>query len=825
MWGCRSGFRERTAGGGAAAAAVVLWAGWRVWWRGVAGLSVVVALLVVQTQALAQGAVPGPLEVRPSPAEARWIARHPEVVFGLTREFPPFYVREGGSDRVHGFAVELMARWTERLGLRMSLRHYDSFHELRAALARGEVDAAPFAPIEVGVTDGLPVSRPVFGGNLVVASRRDVADTSAAGGFAGRRVAVEAGGSVEAMLRQRFPQARLQAFAHAEDALRAVASGGADLYIGLQQVAVFHVERLLLANIELRANLGPVALGVIGSAAAAPLVSMLQRVDEALPQELRQRLAQRWLPAGSTRLPLPAASAPLSAPELAWVREHGRLRVGYDPVFAPVTLRGELGDFSGYGADLLRLLTDRSGLSVVQEVAAPFATLYERGRRGELELIVGMGRSVARRQDYDFVGPFLRTPTVLFTRPGEQRRVADSDDIGALRLALLRQHFLLPELRVRHPGLQVLELDRQDQVLAAVAEGSADVGLGNLYVVNGLIEHRFAGKVALSGVVSNGDSELYLGVPRQLPELTRVLTRALESVDASELAVLRARWLAREVPVGPDWGAVLLWVGPVVAGLVLLAVVLWLGLRRLQRAHAGELAARERAEEAVQARGRFLAYLSHEVRGTLGAVGSGAELLRTEADPALRERLLEAIARSSSGLLELLETTLSAERALQGGATLHPQDTDLAAWWHDTLLPLRLSAEVRRLDFVDEGGGPRGHARIDPVRLRQVVQNLAGNALKFTEQGEVRLQALVLEDGGERRLRVSVRDTGPGLSEGDRERLFQPYAQGLEGRRAAQGAGLGLALSAQLVQAMGGHLRCLPAPRGAHFELELPLAG
>lgn len=759
-----------------------------------------------------------------SPSEQQWLAAHPTLRVGLTRDFPPFYVRDPHSDQAHGFVLELLSRWTQRLGVATTLHHYDSFDELRAALQRGDVDLTPFAALERGLASGLPVGAPVMSVPLVMAARRDVPDISPTADFAGRRVAIEMGSSIDQTLAARFPQLHLQRHATAREALQAVATGSADIFIGFQHAAVYHIEHELLANVQLRASLGPVPMGPVVAPGRELLASMLDKAAAEGGATERDRLARRWLPAGSTRLPLPAASALLSEPEQRWVARNGQLRVGYDPSFAPVSLRAPLGDFTGFGPELMRLLAGKAGLTIAQEVGLPFAELYERGRRGEIEVLVGMARTVARRDDYDFVGPFLSTPTVLFTRAGEQGQVVDTADIGVRRLALLKSHFLLPELRLRHPRLSVVELDRQDQVLSAVAEGAADVGLGNLYVVNELLERRYAGRVALSGVVSGGDSELYLGVPRGRPELTRVLARALESVNDSELATLRARWLAREVPTSPDWRELLSLIGPLVAVPVLVALLLWLGQRRLRRAHEAEQLARRQAEDSIAARGRFLAYLAHELRGALGAVSSGAQLLRGQDDPARRDRLLQAIGNSASNLLQLLETTLGYEQSLQGRLSLQPTAVALGPWWRETLDPARLASQAKGLGFVEESRGlDDASAHLDGVRLRQVVQNLLNNALKFTAEGEVRAGAWVIKEPGPARLRIEVQDSGPGLSATDREHLFQAYAQGEQGRRAHQGAGLGLAISAQIVRAMGGEIACLEAERGAHFAVEVPL--
>jgi len=247
----------------------------------------------------------------------------------------------------------------------------------------------------------------VLATQLVLAARRDVPDVSVTDGFGGRAVAVETGSSTEALVRARYPQARLLPFADVRSAVRALAAGQADLFIGYQHLIVYHVEKELLANVELRSTLGPGAtpLGPAVSSREPVLHGILDKAIASVSTVDQSRLAARWLPAGSTAVRLPAVAAELTAAKREWVERHGRLRVGYDNSFAPITSGGALGEFRGLGAEVFKLAAQKVGLQIEQEVGGSFAEVYQRGVAGELDVIVGMARSPSRRQDYDFVGP------------------------------------------------------------------------------------------------------------------------------------------------------------------------------------------------------------------------------------------------------------------------------------------------------------------------------------------------------------------------------------------------------------------------------------
>lgn len=197
-----------------------------------------------------------------------------------------------------------------------------------------------------------------------------------------------------------------------------------------------------------------------------------------------------------------------------------------------------------------------------------------------------------------------------------------------------------------------------------------------------------------------------------------------------------------------------------------------------------------------------------------------SELLLAEPMPAPQRSRVEAIHRAGNHLLRLVNDALDIARIEAGRLDLDTQDFDLRALADDVLALMRPLAERRGLGFhcVWAGDAPaRLHG--DAQRVRQIVLNLVGNAIKFTEQGEVRLTFRGLSPVG---VCVDVQDTGPGLGEAQRARLFQRFEPG--NVRRYGGSGLGLAISQELAVLMGGRIELIdPEERGCHFRVRLPL--
>jgi len=507
-----------------------------------------------------------------TPEETAWVAAHPVVTFGWTGGLPPYFTFDAEASEPQGFAAEMLVQAAERAGFHVAHRRYPNLAAVHDAVRRGEVAGVAFvsAPVEKDTADLLP-TRPMISANMVLAVRRDIPDISPASNFGGYRVAVESGSGADQMLRRRFPNAKVVRHDTPELALRAVASGDADLFIGFRHVAVHYIESLLMANVQVRGTLGP------GLSALGPAVSrdepMLQAVlDKALARiTLRERgyLASRWLPPDIDFDERPKAS--LIPAERDWVDNHGRIRVGYDTAFAPITLQTDMTEMRGLGADFIRLAAGKVGLVIESESGGSFADIYQRGIDGDLDVLVGAARTSTRRSHYDFVGPFLRVPTGIVTATENGLLATRLDELGRRRLALLEAHFLIPQLRTRYPSLQLLTFPTQEAVLEAVADGRADAAIGNLKVVNQLINDRFTGRVKVTGTVPDADSELYFAVRRDRPELTRLLRKGLDAVSDEEAREIERRWLV----IQPESGVAVLQVLRIVA--VGSAVVLWLG--------------------------------------------------------------------------------------------------------------------------------------------------------------------------------------------------------------------------------------------------------
>jgi signal transduction histidine kinase/ActR/RegA family two-component response regulator len=239
------------------------------------------------------------------------------------------------------------------------------------------------------------------------------------------------------------------------------------------------------------------------------------------------------------------------------------------------------------------------------------------------------------------------------------------------------------------------------------------------------------------------------------------------------------------------------------------------------RLEQGQRQARESAEAANRSKSEFLSRMSHELRTPLNAVlGFGQLLELDELNPSQQESV-EQIIKGGRHLLELINEVLDISRIETGTLPLSPEPVLVSDLVHDTLALMRPLADHRNIHIVgDDANTANIHVLADRQRLKQVMLNLVANAIKYNHEGGT--VAVSCESVDPDQLRIHVSDSGPGIRSEDLENLFVPFERLGAERSEVEGAGVGLALSRRLTEAMGGTLDVSSTyGEGSRFSVQL----
>jgi two-component system sensor histidine kinase EvgS len=543
-------------------------------------------------------------------------------------------------------------------------------------------------------------------------------------------------------------------------------------------------------------------------------------------------VAAACLAAGAIIVCAGAAAEPTSAPsfveltpeEKNWLTAHPVIRIGAETNYAPYEFQDSRGRFVGVVADYLDIIRYKLGTRFQVTQLPDFGTLENKLRKKELDVVLAVAHSADREEFLAFTKPYLQYVNVIVTRD-DYSFVSGLKDFQENRVAVVEGHSSKQLAARVYPNFNVTAYPNLLDGLMAVSTGKTDGLVDDIFPIVYMIRNRQISNLKIATAVEKAlqPQGFSVGVRKDWPELVGILDKVLLTISHEEQREISQKWLSVRYEDKVDYRAI--WTSAAVFSVILLAGVFY--IRQLSTQRKALLAARAEAEAANRSKDQFLANMSHELRTPLHAILGYADLVRGGALPEpSRQEALSTIASSGRYLLSLINDLLDLSRIRSGHLELNPAPLHLAALLEEIAAMVRVEAHRKGLDFFLHAPADLPQMiEADGKRLRQILLNLLGNAIKFTDSGGVTLD---VECGpaqdGKVELRVSVQDTGVGISAKDTTRIFAPFEQAEEGQKQESGVGLGLAITRELARLMGGDVAVDSQPgRGSHFRFTVKL--
>ena len=372
----------------------------------------------------------------------------------------------------------------------------------------------------------------------------------------------------------------------------------------------------------------------------------------------------------------------------------------------------------------------------------------------------------------------------------------------------------------------VRELNEQMRAAITIAFGVAGVVMGLAFLAAGRLQRVVTGPVDdLANVIQRvADSNDYtIRAPdssiAELQQLTDSFNAMLDEIGRRDEALARARDTL-EVRVQDR-----------TSDLSSAVSRMQVEVAERERVEHELRASRQRAEAASDAKSGFLAHMSHEIRTPMTAILGYADLLQ-DADPASEECADAAtvIRRNGEHLLSIINDILDISKIEAGRLEIERIETDVVAELDDVITLMSVRAEEKGLElrFRPQWPLPRSVAS-DPLRLRQIVMNLIGNAIKFTSSGTITVGLRMTQSGGanpSHAIEIAVRDSGIGIAPDALAQLFEPFSQADDSMtRRFGGTGLGLTISRRLARMLGGDITVASRPgEGSTFLVRLAIS-
>ncbi|ENA0611544.1 transporter substrate-binding domain-containing protein [Enterobacter bugandensis] len=757
-----------------------------------------------------------------SASEWRWVREHRKIRLAVWLPMSPPYDITTGLNDYGGINADFIGLAADNLGVEIEVIRFQNYNDALAALRSGQADFIAQAS-DNQRNQGLILSHP-YSPNAAV----EVVNNEATQDDAVRKIAIAPSYDPQSVLR-RYPKAEIITFSSPRHALEALAFRKIDLFFCDGVTARYLVNQSNLSNLLIRPLDSPYAASGFSFAAMPKMqvwINVLNNVLAALPEGASVEIHRRWN--GGIPLSLSEQKPVFTSLENKWINEHPRIRVAVAENNPPIAYFDERGQLRGIIADVLTALKLRTGFTfVIQRFPTQRAALAS-VKAGKSDLVAGVTQGDIWRSDLLTTRTWLYNSWVMV---GQSHHIPDAVNPGVLSLDGQSPD----EWLRKQSGSQPEKVDTWQHGLNRVLYGNGEMMAMPLIVANTLLASKEYAALRILGSIDIEPMRFSFGASRQSWPLITVLNKALMNIPPEDLHALTRGGNAGNSFASTGPKQIALSRVLIVAAIVTLIFLLAVGYcyrrhlryrQRMLKIVNAQRRSRRSAQRASRAKSAFLTTMSHEIRTPIGAILGMLELVMKRPGDTQQNRQSVRVAwDAAQALLLLIGNILDVSRIESGRMVLRPERASLRRLIEEPAMLFDGMAAQKGLAFVLELDAElQEDVLVDRSRFRQILVNIVGNAIKFTERGQVALSVhLDARDDGYLLLRIDVEDTGPGIDEETRQRLFRPFAQG-SGHNVAQGSGLGLYISRALTTMMGGSLAICSEPgHGTKVTVRLKL--
>jgi len=744
-----------------------------------------------------------------SEAEQLYVKNHPKASIAVMRKFVPFSYEEDSVFK--GFVNDMLNLISEKTNLQFE-RKVDSWsHNLERFKAK-ETDIIADISYKKEREYFTLYTKPYYTVPTVIFVRDDFGEYKGLENLKGKKIGILKDIYFASELRESI-DAELIEFDSYEAHVKALAYGQIDVLIQNLSVVNFVIRKFNLVNIKPIGELDlpgigreDLRLGVIPE--KPELYAILKKGLAAIDSDEWQTLASRWigvkLENGKEE---DTKRIKFTPEEQAYINQKKIIKFCVDPHWMPfesIDLNGELQGIMKY---YILLFQKISGLAFELLPTQSWKQTMEYAKARKCDLIGEISETPERKKFLNFTDPYIDIPQVVATKH-DKHFINDITDILDQTLGALDGYAIVEVLTQKYPDIKIKTFKTLDSGLIALSNGEIYGFIDFLSSIvfgiqkNGFTDLKVAGKISEKILLS-------VGTRNDEPLLAEIMDKIVKDIEPDEHKEILNRWNIVKVQKWIDY--TLIWW--ILIGVTIMMLIVFFWLRRMAIMNRKIKHAMAIAETATKAKSEFLANMSHEIRTPMNAIiGLSGLALKNEIPPKISD-YLKKIESSAESLLGIINDILDFSKIEADKLTIENIGFKLEDVLDhvSNLISIKTDEKGIELLFDIEKNLPQ-YLTGDPLRLQQILINLANNAVKFTNKGHIIIKIECLSFPSHdiqdaTKLKFSIQDSGIGMTDEQKGRLFKSFSQADSSTtRKYGGTGLGLTISKRLVEMMNGQI-------------------
>ena len=782
-------------------------------------MSIVGSLLLIFIAGLSASAQEITNKVLLTDEEKNWIATHSVVNSSNNTANAPIDFVSAGAPA--GLSIDYLNLIANKVGLKINYVNYATWSDSLDAAKNKELDLIHTISLNDERAKFFNFSDTYYNIPLAMYGQLGSARINSMDDLRDKRIGLIKGYIVSEAYKRKYPDLNYVDFSNELEVIRALSLNNIDIYSGEVTVADHIISQNNIINLEIVGEDFILDKNVIDLHIAVhkenpTLMNIINKGMASVTDEEFKVILDKWLKSSDDTVD----GIDLTLEEQTWLAENKTIRVAVSLETSPYEFLNEKSNISGITGSFLKELSKILNVDFVWSGNTTWNDGLSKLQFGDAEIASYATVTPEREKYLTFADSYLRDQQVIFARE-EQASFTGLEFMDGAVIAQTKGSAIAEFIKVDYPNIIVRTVNDNIEALKLVSIGEADAFISSIPATSAYLTSENINNVRVTGStpynVDNG-----IAVRSDLPLLFSSIQKALRQIDQNTRNGILAGVHTVPYEKQTDYGPILYVVG--LATIAALLILIW--NKQLMTARKEAVKAKLLAEEANEAKSKFLASMSHELRTPLNAVLGFAQMLKLnpkDAPNLNKDEYVDHILEGGNHLLKLINDVLDLSQIEARQLNLHIEgvaSSDIINNILSSIVSLSNARNIMIVNNLSDDKSPK--IKADETRLKQCLYNLLSNAIKYNiEGGTITIDGNETEDGF---YRISITDTGLGIAKVDCADVFQMFQRLDESPHIAnEGTGIGLAVTKLLMELMAGRIGFESEVNvGTTFWLEFP---